>query len=466
MYKVMVVDDEIWTVKGIIASCQWGELGCKVVFDTTSPMEALNYMANHEVDIVLVDINMDEMNGLDLIKEARMKGVKSEFVIISGYGEFEYARSALQYGVFDYILKPVDRTILNDTIQNLVKSIQLKEDTHGESLWLTIEKILNKDIRNFSDAFSERGLEPKYSGFQVVIIEGELSQQYMNKHFKSEQVLYITLPLGQQKFLVFMNSDNDLSKQLCEDTFNLKVGVSSYTREKEGIVRLYYEADCSFYNNFIAGPKAYVFEKNVSKGEAIIQNLITGNAARYYEIIETLALNKENYTIEEFTLLYNSTAAWCNYYYVDHVLHNYTSYDEIYKNFKDVRELIEFLKDMVQGIKEVQGIKDGIDKDENIQEILDYIHEHYHENIYLSDLANEFFYNQSYISSLFKKHLDKTFTEYLKDFRMTKACGLLLETEHSITDIANQVGYSDYCYFSKIFKKSYGITPLQYRKGR
>lgn len=250
MYKVMVVDDEIWTVKGIIASCHWGELGCKVVFDTTSPIEALNYMEENEVDIVLVDINMDEMNGLDLIKEARMKGFNVEFIIISGYSEFEYARSALQYGVFDYILKPVDRKILNDTIHNLVRSIQFKEDTHSQSIWMNIKK--DKDD----------------------------------------------------------------------------------------------------------------------------------------------------------------------------------------------------------------------DKDESIQEILDYIQEHYHKNIYLSDLAHEFFYNQSYISSLFKKHLDKTFTEYLKDIRMAKACVLLLETEDSITDIANQVGYSDYCYFSKIFKKTYGITPLQYRKGR
>lgn len=460
MYRVMIVDDEIWTVKGIKASCNWEEMGCIIVYDTISPIEALNYLEHNPVDIVLVDINMDEMNGLELIREARLKGCTAEFIIISGYSEFEYARSALQYGVFDYILKPVDRQVLRNAISNLMKFMELNKEVQVTTN--NLERIINANLRDAEALFKEQKRHLQYDGFQAIIIEDVEALDYIKEHLIQTSQVFISYTLGKNKYLLFINTPEDISPIFLSHE-GVKMGISNYSKEQSSIDQLYYEADVAFCNNLIQHPKVYKFAKHMNKGDGIIHNLIVGKGPGYTDYVQQLSESREEYSIEEFTLLYNSTVAWCNYTHVHHGPYSYVTYDEIYRTFKDIDELVAYLMDMVKSLLEEAPLMDSEDH-ANMAEILDYIHANYKTNIYLSDLAGQFFYNQSYISSLFKKHLDKTFTEYLKELRMRKACHLLVNTDSSITDISNEVGYSDYCYFSKIFKKTYGMTPLQYRK--
>lgn len=459
MYRVLIIDDEVWTIKGIKASCNWSQLDCKVVFDTTSPTEALDYLAHNKVDIVMVDIHMDEMNGLDLIKEARLKGATCEFIIISGHSEFDYARSALQYGVFDYILKPIDRQKLHDTLHNLIQYMHLNKDKITSASY--VESILNHQLEDIEMAFIEQGQHINYQGFQGLILQDPQVTEYIKESIIYHDKPFISYEIGKHKFFLVINTDEDIAPLINQAP--IKGGMSTFTTTPLEWSKLYYEADLAFANNFIYSPKIYPYERTLGKGELIIQTLIANKGHGYNDYVDKIIENARDYKIEEYVLLYNATVTWCNYYYGGAQHYHLIAYDEVNESFKDLKEFIQYLKDMVVHAIEKWPVYSGDDQ-ANMTLILDYIHDNYQSDLYLSDLAGAFFYNPSYISSLFKKHIGKTFSSYLKEIRLKEASRLLTETNDTVTEISQNIGYKDYCYFSKLFKGSYGVTPLQYRK--
>lgn len=108
MYKVIIVDDESWAIRGISNAFDWEQYGFEISGQFTSASQAWEAIALQEPDLVVTDIRMPEISGLDLMKRAKAHGIDTEFVIISGYAEFEYAQEALRFGALDYFLKPLD----------------------------------------------------------------------------------------------------------------------------------------------------------------------------------------------------------------------------------------------------------------------------------------------------------------------------------------------------------------------
>lgn len=131
MYNTLVVDDEFWMCEGlkvVIEQCCPDFTVTDMAYDG---QEAVGYMEKNEYDLVVTDIRMGEMDGLQLIEEMHERGWDIPVVVISGYDEFEYARKALRFGVIDYLLKPLDRQEIKDVLQNL-KETRLT-DKDGDS---------------------------------------------------------------------------------------------------------------------------------------------------------------------------------------------------------------------------------------------------------------------------------------------------------------------------------------------
>ena len=119
MYRVLLVDDEIWSLKGLESSFEWEEEGFSVMERTTSSTEAMKFIEAERPDAVFTDIRMPELSGLDLLRNAREQGIESEFIIISGYAQFDYAQEAVKNGAFDYCLKPIDLAYSRQLLQRL-----------------------------------------------------------------------------------------------------------------------------------------------------------------------------------------------------------------------------------------------------------------------------------------------------------------------------------------------------------
>ena len=107
MRRVILVDDEFWALRGLETLFPWAEHGYTPIGSFDDPVDALEAILAEKPELVITDIRMPELSGLDLLRAARERGVESVFVIVSGYGEFEYAQAALRHGAFDYLLKPV-----------------------------------------------------------------------------------------------------------------------------------------------------------------------------------------------------------------------------------------------------------------------------------------------------------------------------------------------------------------------
>lgn len=164
MYKVVLVDDEPWTLIGIEESIPWESMGFEVIYKTSSPAEALKVILDRQPEVVLTDIRMPGMTGIELINKARENGLKTEFIIISGYAEFSYAQDAIRLGAFDYCLKPIN------------------EEQAGKVL-LRLNRHLADRIRN------NAGPDPLYSDIPKENPQFEKLIRYINEHYQEKLYL-------------------------------------------------------------------------------------------------------------------------------------------------------------------------------------------------------------------------------------------------------------------------------------
>ncbi len=135
MIKIIVVEDETLVKKGLILTTDWQKYGCEVVGEASNGLEGMNAIARLKPDIVITDVRMPGLDGIGMIKQAKSDGLKPEFIIISGYSEFEYARQAVKLGVRDFLTKPIDDEDLDRALLNTCVAVRDK---------LRIDKIQNK----------------------------------------------------------------------------------------------------------------------------------------------------------------------------------------------------------------------------------------------------------------------------------------------------------------------------------
>ena len=194
MYQVYIVDDAVLTRKALVMTMPWDQWGCVVVGSADDGEKAFADILEMEPDIVITDIRMVRVSGLELIGRCRAEGIQSQFIIISGYNEFEYAKAALKMEVLDYILKPIDDEELHRAVEKAVPRI-------GESRALMAERreqeremkslLLEYDEKNMN-AYLRKALEyvgEHYSrelSIRDVAAYLAISESYLAKLFKVE----------------------------------------------------------------------------------------------------------------------------------------------------------------------------------------------------------------------------------------------------------------------------------------
>jgi two-component system response regulator YesN len=175
MFRVLLVDDEPWDLLGMEKGFPWSETGFSVIGQTTNPVEALDIILKEVPDVIFTDIRMPEISGIELIKKARENNIKSEFIIVSGYAEFEYAKEVIKYSGYYYLLKPIDLDEAEELLKKLYIHLKQKQDVslsdvgnyseiHGES-YITNEnfkKLLDYINSNYSEEISLNELSEKF----------------------------------------------------------------------------------------------------------------------------------------------------------------------------------------------------------------------------------------------------------------------------------------------------------------
>jgi two-component system response regulator YesN len=473
MYRVVIVDDEPWALIGIRKLIERNGNRFKIICETTEPAKALEVICEEHPDVVFTDIRMPEMTGIELMQRTRAQGIDTDFIVISGFAEFSYVQHALQEGAMDYQLKPLDMEKAEDMLDKLYRKLENKRSTNDLSFYMS----LLEEFKDNQALLNTRLRYRPYKRYQVVTVyfkSAEYDDVVLLELGSKAQLT--SLKLGPKKCVFIINSDEDKSEIVYRSLTSQehvvdRAGISLSSDVSDHISMLLKTSDISS-NDFFVDRSKRISQYGKSKKSLVKQfaeGIIEGLERVQYKNMKDMTadinafFSANQLGIEDAVFLWNeivmltlkeseNSSRLLDFEFLD--------YSEMKEKFMNLESLSEYVYEQLS-YPDREQLGDANNK---FMELLHYTNKHFHEELFLKDLSTKFFINVSYCCELFKKVTGMTFSQYMTDLRMKKASELLQNSNLSIADVCKSVGYSDYFYFNKVFKRNLGCTPSKYRK--
>lgn len=519
--KVLIVDDEYFIGKLIYKLIAWDEKNLECVSILDNGEDAIDYIKKNTPDIVITDIRMPGVSGLDLIRETRDTSNKIQYIIISGYREFEYAREAMKYGIDHYVLKPINKDDLSEALDDVIKILGEIENKEAREKRLieTVEnskKIIKssilKDIIENNDYDNTIFLNKDSRLFRAINIK--LDYEDIDQVYKRQDSITVAKVVDIANKILEINVGEVIG---CNKEFMNIFFLFNYSMEEAKSIRSILNTILSKINEYLIGFERYRATIGVGNEKSELNDIkISINEARYTigkrlriginRVIYFEDINNENLSNEYTDIMnkYNDelkrSIESFNIEEIKYILSDifkkisdgqnedivYQIYDRIYGLFKDYcdEKIEEEYRDIVSLLNSCCNLSDCkkvilkyvLDcleyiksKSEGqvlkpIRTMISYIKDNYREKITIEDMAEIVDLNPIYLGSLFKKEIGLNFSSYLIKVRIDAAKSLLVETNYTIAAIGSEVGYKDTRYFSQLFEKTVGIKPALYRK--
>lgn len=474
MYRVIVVDDEAWSLIGIRKFLEYSKTRFQIIFETTDPVEALEKIREERPDVVFTDVRMPEISGIDLMHKVREMEIDTDFVVISGFAEFSYVQQALQEGAIDYQLKPLDMQKASEMIDKLYQKLENKRGINDLSFYISLQdgRYNNKYLLQ---ARFKHGL---YKEYRVVTVYFKSSEFDMLLFDLGEKAQYTGLRLGPRKCIFIINSNEDKSEQIYAHLFEKenvidKAGISLPGCSADSLLMQIETSELASSDCFINPSKRISKFRKSKKGlvNQLYQKTAEALENRQFQHFKEIILGLTDYFTVNDMGITDAVLLWSKIvlYLSSHSETDDTAMDlellsprELSEKFVNLEAMGEYLCAQFSDPESEQA---GA-VNHKFHEMLHYIDNHYAEDLFLKELCNQFFINMSYCCELFRKVTDMTFSQYITNLRIKKACELLQNNGLSIAAVCERVGYNDYFYFNKVFKRNIGCTPSEYRKSR
>lgn len=496
MYKVMIVDDEKYIRKSIRNRIDWESCGLVVTAEASNGEEALSRMEEETPDLVLTDVRMPVMDGLGLIEKAKKRFSSVSYVIMSAYSDFSYAKGAIQLGVEDYVLKPVEeeelaeilkKTVVKKTEERMNRIIQepeellerprlnLKRQIAGAAFYADEEEMEFRIGEALKEAVSQCSiLADVYTLFDfagscaVFLLNGScLNPEFQtvteriwdkvnvpeNERWAAWSDIY---EAGQMQTAAREAVDLLKNKLFYPGEERIFLGKASVKEEEpEGFVRLKGVVQSSLQKiwehrekkaqeEFLYFLDCYV---NETSGVKLLEKMIEG-------LLLILSHMEKPKTDARFKPDGISGGTMDAHIYL-HTLRR----KDCLLCYGSLRELKDECRSLLKRLFSEEAKEPDL-----VVQIKEYIRNHYAEDMNVASLADRFYMNPNYLSNFFKEKTNLGLVGYIEAVRMERAKYYLKEGDYSVTDIASATGYADANYFSKVFKKYTGLTPRQYRK--
>ncbi|MBV7275138.1 response regulator [Clostridiaceae bacterium UIB06] len=421
MIKVLIVDDEKLerkSLKSIISNKYNDEI---TLFEAKNGREAIQICDMEKPDIVITDIRMPGIDGIQVIKKIKSFLPNTYFLILTAYDYFDFAKEAIECGVKEYILKPFDREALLKKIDYAIRYINVER-----------EKLKN-----------QVEIEEKMGNF-IPVLESELIYCIVNGNLNSIEyesyMGYLGINFNKGYCIV---ARIDESQNQSEKKLKMKIG--DYL--KETVSR----------NNRLVS--SYKFIKYITFFMDCDEHLTD------YEIVED-SINISKSMAYEIRKRFNTSVTVGIGSVCNSIESIHTSYleackcIEVKQNNVDVIHYNDLDKRDVNGLSDIEN---KVQYKEIFSRVINYISENYNKDISLEKTAKKFNLSSYYFSRTFREVFGKTFSEKLTSIRMDKAKELLDKEDSNIKDVCYEVGYNDPNYFSKAFKKCVGMNPSEYK---
>ena len=468
----MIVDDEELIRKGLKAMIKRYREDFYDIYLCSNGNQAKEILDNENIDILITDIRMPELDGIELINHLKNSNKETAIIILSGYDDFNYAKEAIRCGAKEYLLKPVNREKLYLCMEDIEKELNKKEEyaegyysnlynylIQTETLSMEILSIIekNSNMKIFNDYYI--GI------YNINIID---KSSFVNELEKSKygKLIYF---FNAEGCLVIITPENNFLVNLLGNNSNYVVGISKNHTSIQTIKEAYFQANEAFRHRILS-PKTihryeWVEKRNkkftieVNKINSIINMISSGRIDDIFKNIDELFSEKHvdelnvDYFIELSKILKTKLIEIDDTFKINNIYW-----------YSNIHEYIIHLKECIFIVDERLVSMDDNSTNSAVKKGVEYINKNYNKDINLTIIANEVSLNYTYFCELFKIYTGETFVNYLKKLRVEKAIELLLNNpNHKIYEIANMVGYKDAKQFTKTFRKITGISPVEYK---
>src|SRR5690625_1293589 len=525
MYKIMLVDDDVPMLKYLKKMVPWNRLDFDTPITTYSAVTALRLFVEALPDIVVMDIGIPQINGLELVE--RFKEIKPEVrvIFLTCHESFSYAKRAVELDANDYLIK--DELTAEQFEESIVNALDSYKKAQVNSGIKSFHGIINKNKVILKQNFLEQILSGNdiqnhdigkmigihWHDTDFIVGVSYLDYASLLKHFDFKDVPLIKsgiwnvaeelardvqglTPLldNEKNLYLIMNFKQSMSRNIFEEfcVFLQKVQKVVYQYWKLEIMFLYSKniisiADIGqeilkinesrnlyFYDNdtsigSLDGESQLKLDLNSNQlldgfGESLMKAIEYADDAEVRNRIDELAVLAETRHINPKQLI-KHCVRWLRFMEVN--TKGAVISDEFIHYFRQMTKLHEVIfllkRKATQFLEASDDHQMGQKGNSRLKEIDQYIIDHLSENIYSVDVANHLYLNPSYFSRYFKNIAGQNFTDYVHNFKMKIAVKLIKENKETIKMIASRLGYSDRTYFSKVFKKYTGHSPGEYR---
>lgn len=508
--NVFIADDEQLVLEGLKQIIDWEANGFSICGSAINGQDTLDKILVLNPDLVLLDIRMPKMNGIEVVKAATEAGFSGKFIILSGLSDFKLAQTAMRYGVDFYLTKPIDENELEQsvcTIRDMIKEESKTSLSYSHYREKAKENIIREILLNTCDYhsldFQELHLN---ANIYQVITYSNYNQDTLHPLWNFSDLMRITnqdnntydiLEIEQHK-VILLKGDFAIARfQNLLEHYNAKPQKGSpfdsifltYGRQVTNIqdIHMSYHDVCQLrerrffciQNQHVLGYEE--LHTHLSSTHLFTQDLAPKYAESFSNYIQSHNPTLISSTLNELSCYLNNCVAEIidiKHFLIDiYILVKQkimqifpqtnlpflanTSIIIMIEEKYYLYEIIEFLAEQFEMWMHSVGYSSG----ENVlDEVLHYIQHNYQKNLKLETLAPLFGYNSSYLGRLFTKKLDVNFNSYLDKVRIDKAKELLNDHSLKVYEISERVGYSNVDYFHRKFKKYEGTSPAEYRK--
>lgn len=518
MMKLLIVEDEVILRKGICTLIHWDTLGFQVVGDCANGLEALSFLQHQPVDLVISDIKMPGMNGLELAEQIKLNFPETKTILLTAYSDFDFAKKAIQFGVVDYVIKAdfvktLPSAVLRAKEQLLIRRLHIAENESREELMpLVLSGILNGVIieeHDISEWLQKLQLTIEHFFVLKTIIKWKQpakknSNQQRDElaiqnfyHLAFEQCHYCSAWVDPTTFVVIVSfpenqelintekiisvANEILATVESYMPFEIQVGVSHQHQNPLNIREAYQEA-------------GLVLEPHASKANSLAIHQapdnndirLTNEEKKHLSSQLTKLLLQKNPSATDY-LLHHTLARYSEFaplevIKIDLILilseclrslvctgAEMHSFDLFFptceKRIKSCPNLADLKRTLQNCINEALQYDLTLATQCNylVLDVNRYIKEHYQDSFRVEDLSLHLHVNSSYLSRIYKKNTGLSVVSALNNYRINCAKELLLQ-DLAVYQVANMVGFDDPAYFSNVFAKYVNCSPSEYKK--
>ncbi len=522
MYRILIVDDEPLVRRGIKNSVNWNQQGVEMVAEAANGVEALSQVLENVPDVVLLDINMPRMDGLEFASIVKKQYPHIRIVIITGYNDFEYVRSALRAGVDDYILKPITKEDVQNIINKQLACVEEMEEQPPNSFieesrakQNVLNALLKKDIlpaNHVENPYQVLGWKEDTPIFFVLMREylsscgiwgdgktdslaefailnisneilGEQSGGFAFLTYKNE--LAMVLPGSKKEVEENVNRIHDSILDFLEIPVDFAISCSG---KLPMLATLYEKAQYALNCAFVLSDQNIIFYEDIAASKdksfeypqqiemELLEKMFSANRQECSALIDSffkqlVQAKPDNAKCKNMLLrlllkMLNTIESVASHTEQNGEGEDLVFFDPLVQveSFESLEDARLWVQDMyARTYNYLSSIKSRTGK--LFVKIKTYIDKSYADvNLNLKKCSEDLFLSSNYISLILKKETGKTFVDYLNDYRIAKAAELLVRSDAMIYEVSSQIGFTHSTYFSSVFKKVMGMSPKQYKE--